>query len=86
MGFINMCHYQFKLTPHLCLRAGTPSGPHVLRALVLLGALLQVGAKGAKFSMFKPAEEMVYIGLDKESRSKGRQTDEGRGNSLLQCR
>ena len=29
-------------------------------------------AKGAKFSMFKPAEEMVYIGLDQESRTKGK--------------
>ena len=32
----------------------------------------QVFAKGAKFSMFKPAEEMVYIGLDEESRTKGK--------------
>ena len=29
-------------------------------------------AKGAKFSMFKPAEEMVYIGLDEQSRTKGK--------------
>ena len=33
---------------------------------------MQVFAKGAKFSMFKPAEEMVYIGLDEESRTKGK--------------
>ncbi len=33
---------------------------------------VQVFAKGAKFSMFKPAEEMVYIGLDEESRTKGK--------------
>ena len=33
---------------------------------------LQVFSKGAKFSMFKPAEEMVYIGLDEESRTKGK--------------
>ena len=32
----------------------------------------QVFGKGAKFSMFKPAEEMVYIGLDEESRTKGK--------------
>lgn len=40
-----------------------------------LGAFLrlsQVFAKGAKFSMFKPAEEMVYIGLDEQSRTKGK--------------
>lgn len=38
---------------------------------MILGAALQVSSKGAKFSLFKPAEEMVYIGLDDESRSKG---------------
>ena len=32
----------------------------------------KVFGKGAKFSMFKPAEEMVYIGLDEESRTKGK--------------
>ena len=32
----------------------------------------QIFGKGAKFSMFKPAEEMVYIGLDEESRTKGK--------------
>ena len=32
----------------------------------------QVFGKGAKFSMFKPAEEMVYITLDEESRTKGK--------------
>ena len=32
----------------------------------------QVFGKGAKFSLFKPAEEMVYIGLDEESRTKGK--------------
>ena len=43
----------------------------MLKVLVLCGALLQVIARGAKFSLFKPAEEMVYIGLDDESRTKG---------------
>ena len=33
---------------------------------------MQIFGKGAKFSMFKPAEEMVYIGLDEESRTKGK--------------
>lgn len=32
----------------------------------------QVFSRGAKFSLFKPAEEMVYIGLDDESRTKGK--------------
>ena len=43
-----------------------------LQALVIFGAVMQVLSKGAKFSLFKPAEEMVYIGLDDESRSKGK--------------
>ena len=33
---------------------------------------LQVFGKGAKFSLYKPAEEMVYISLDNESRTKGK--------------
>lgn len=37
-----------------------------------MSCLWQVFAKGAKFSMFKPAEEMVYIGLDEQSRTKGK--------------
>jgi AAA family ATP:ADP antiporter len=47
-------------------------GAMTLQALVITGAILQVLSKGAKFSLFKPAEEMVYIGLDDESRSKGK--------------
>jgi AAA family ATP:ADP antiporter len=47
------------------------AGGVALPALVLAGAVLQVFSRGAKFSLFKPAEEMVYIGLDDESRTKG---------------
>lgn len=43
-----------------------------LNALVVCGALLYVFSKGAKFSLFKPAEEMVYIGLGEEGRTKGK--------------
>ena len=39
---------------------------------IIVTLRVQVFAKGAKFSMFKPAEEMVYIGLDEESRTKGK--------------
>ncbi|KAI3428755.1 hypothetical protein D9Q98_007577 [Chlorella vulgaris] len=44
----------------------------VLFGLVMTGAIMQVFSRGAKFSLFKPAEEMVYIGLDDESRTKGK--------------
>jgi len=50
----------------------TPAATAALQALVAIGALLLVFYKGAKFSMFKPAEEMVYIGLDEQSRTKGK--------------
>jgi AAA family ATP:ADP antiporter len=36
------------------------------------GALLYVIERAAKFSLFKPAEEMVYITLNEESRTKAR--------------
>lgn len=46
--------------------------PSILLGLVMAGAACIVFSKAAKFSLFKPAEEMVYIGLDKESRTKGK--------------
>ena len=36
------------------------------------GAVLYVIERAAKFSLFKPAEEMVYITLNEESRTKGK--------------
>ena len=59
---------------------------------LLTNSYLQVFAKGAKFSMFKPAEEMVYIGLDEQSRTKGKaaidvagaQTGKSMGSMLQQ--
>lgn len=44
----------------------------MLQALVIGGALLYIFSKGAKFSLFKPAEEMVYIGMDEQGRTKGK--------------
>jgi AAA family ATP:ADP antiporter len=44
----------------------------VLQVLVMSGALLYVFGKGAKFSLFKPAEEMVYITLDEDGRTRGK--------------
>eukprot|EP01026_Neomeris_dumetosa_P060086 TRINITY_DN5642_c0_g2_i2.p1 TRINITY_DN5642_c0_g2~~TRINITY_DN5642_c0_g2_i2.p1 ORF type:complete len:664 (-),score=81.95 TRINITY_DN5642_c0_g2_i2:1086-3077(-) len=43
-----------------------------LRLLTIGGAILCIVAKGAKFSLFKPAEEMVFIKLDEDSRTKGK--------------
>ncbi len=41
------------------INAVTAPGGWLLQALVVGGGLLYVFSKGAKFSMFKPAEEMV---------------------------
>lgn len=43
-----------------------------LKTVVIAGAVLHVFARGAKFSLFKPSEEMVYIGLDDASRTSGK--------------
>ncbi len=52
--------------------AASAAGLAVLQTLVYGGALLYVFSKSAKFSLFKPAEEMVYISLDEEGRTKGK--------------
>ena len=51
---------------------GLTQASALLPMLVWGGALLYVVERAAKFSLFKPAEEMVYITLDEESRSKVR--------------
>eukprot|EP00958_Prasinococcus_capsulatus_P029369 scaffold7396_cov387-Prasinococcus_capsulatus_cf.AAC.2 len=51
----------------------TPIGsPEMLLALTVVGAALYVFLRGAKFALFKPAEEMVYIQLDRESKTTGK--------------
>lgn len=52
--------------------AAGPAGVALLQALVIFGALLYVFGRGAKFSLFKPAEEMVYITLDEDGRTRGK--------------
>jgi ATP/ADP translocase len=52
--------------------AAGPAGVALLQGLVVFGALLYVFGKGAKFSLFKPAEEMVYITLDEDGRTRGK--------------
>lgn len=43
-----------------------------LPILVVGGAAIYIVERAAKFSLFKPAEEMVYIALDDEAKSKGK--------------
>lgn len=64
--FIGCITYNFLAGP------AVGAGLVTLQVLVISGAIMQVFSRGAKFSLFKPAEEMVYIGLDDESRSKGK--------------
>eukprot|EP00899_Mesostigma_viride_P005294 jgi/Mesvir1/14766/Mv05407-RA.1 len=48
-------------------------GNHLLLSFtVKTGVIVFCMEKAFKFSLFKPAEEMVYIGLDAESQSKGK--------------
>lgn len=66
----------------------------LLSITVLGGAALYIVARGVRFSLFKPAEEMVYIRLDKESQTKGKaaidvvgaQTGKSGGSLLQQVR
>ena len=51
---------------------GLATCPHLLGPMVAGGAALYIFEKAAKFSLFKPAEEMVYIGLDEDKRTKGK--------------
>jgi len=44
----------------------------MLHKLVMGGALVYVFEKASKFSLFKPAEEMVYLGLSQEARTQGK--------------
>ena len=47
-------------------------GSFWLPILVVGGAAIYIVERAAKFSLFKPAEEMVYIALDDEAKSKGK--------------
>lgn len=44
----------------------------LLPAVVFSGALLFVFSRAAKYALFKPAEEMVYIHLSEEARTRGK--------------
>jgi len=57
-------------------------GAAVIGPIILFGSSLYVLAKGSKFSLFKPAEEMVYLNLDEESRTKGKAAVDVVGSQL----
>lgn len=67
--------------------------PEFLFPMVVIGAALFVLERAGKFSFFKPAEEMVYICLSHEERTKGKaavdimgtQVGKAGGSMLLQC-
>lgn len=54
-----------------------------MQVLVMSGALLYVFSKGAKFSLFKPAEEMVYITLDEDGRTRGKAAIDVVGSQVM---
>lgn len=56
-----------------------------VQAIVIGGALLYVFGKGAKFSLFKPAEEMVYITLDEDGRTRGKAAIDVVGAQVWTC-
>ncbi|GAX74906.1 hypothetical protein CEUSTIGMA_g2352.t1 [Chlamydomonas eustigma] len=69
VGFFSCCIlYQYVFAPDMSGAAASA----VLLTLVYGGAVLYVFGKSAKFSLFKPAEEMVYISLDEQGRTKGK--------------
>lgn len=57
----------FLLASPLCVRHPSLSLP-----VALLGSSVYVFMKAAKYSLFKPSEEMVYIDLDERSRTTGK--------------
>lgn len=59
----------FHLAP---VRGWTSISELMMMPIILGGSALFIVARGAKFSLFKPAEEMVYLTLDEESRTKGK--------------
>jgi len=65
--------------------AAGPAGIALLQGLVIFGALLYVFGRGAKFSLFKPAEEMVYITLDEDGRTRGKAAIDVVGSQVGGC-
>ena len=62
------------LSVHLSAFIQNPHVKHLLHRQCSSSCqlLLQVFARSAKFSLFDPAKEMVYIEMSKEEKSKGK--------------
>ena len=63
---LNFAWRDWRQSNHFCSQ--TTFVAVLLSVLVYGGAALYVFSKSAKFSLFKPAEEMVYISLDEQVR------------------
>ncbi|GHP01467.1 hypothetical protein PPROV_000022300 [Pycnococcus provasolii] len=57
-------------------------GVPMLSILCMAGAAVYVFEKATKFSVFKPAEEMVYIGLDENAKTRGKASVDILGGQL----
>jgi ATP:ADP antiporter, AAA family len=66
-GFFGFVLFGEKLSPSLAIFGTSP-----LWLAVLIGAIQNVLSKAAKYSLFDPSKEMVYIPLDPESKVKGK--------------
>ena len=69
------------------------NNPALAVPVALLGSSVYIFMKAAKFSLFKPSEEMVYIDLDEESKTSGKaavdvlgaQAGKAGGSCVQQC-
>ena len=59
-------------TLYLLASSTWASSPMTAMPIAILGSSIYIFMKAAKFSLFKPSEEMVYINLDKDSKTAGK--------------
>lgn len=78
--FFGMAIARSLIIPAGVAAAGSLASAPFLGEVVLLGGVLYVASRASKYALFKPAEEMVYIHLDEESRTKGKAAIDVVGN------